>query len=151
MSQTMYAFIQNNIFVRWVNLATDYPDTSFPATIRQADLPENVFIVIQDEPPPCGQFQVLERDTVPTKKADGNWHIGYTARDMTQQEKDMYILDCGNAVRVRRDDLLVQSDWTQLPDTPADKTAWATYRQQLREITSQPGFPLDIVWPVAPQ
>lgn len=33
-----------------------------------------------------------------------------------------------------RDRLLVASDWTQLPDTPADKTAWATYRQQLRDF-----------------
>lgn len=53
-------------------------------------------------------------------------------------------------IRARRDVLLAQSDWTQLPDVPlATKTAWAEYRQALRDITNQPD-PTNIVWPVAP-
>lgn len=56
-----------------------------------------------------------------------------------------------SAVRQRREALLAQSDWTQLPDVPlATKDAWATYRQALRDITTQPGFPLDVVWPIPP-
>lgn len=48
--------------------------------------------------------------------------------------------------------LLMQSDWTQLPDVPlSTKEAWATYRQVLRDITDQPGFPENVVWPVPPQ
>ncbi len=47
--------------------------------------------------------------------------------------------------------MLLNSDWTQLPDVPiATRDAWATYRQALRDITEQPGFPLDIVWPTPP-
>ena len=54
-------------------------------------------------------------------------------------------------VRLRRQILLAQSDWTQLPDVHiADKEAWAVYRQALRDITEQPGFPTDVVWPEAP-
>lgn len=54
-------------------------------------------------------------------------------------------------VRAKRDALLAQSDWTQLPDVPiADNEAWAVYRQALRDITEQPGFPTDVVWPEAP-
>lgn len=54
-------------------------------------------------------------------------------------------------VRGRREYLLKESDWTQLPDVPlATKEAWAVYRQALRDITSQPGFPMNIEWPVAP-
>lgn len=53
-----------------------------------------------------------------------------------------------SAVRVLRDTLLAQCDWTQLPDVPLEtKTAWATYRQALRDITNQPGFPDVIEWP----
>lgn len=53
-------------------------------------------------------------------------------------------------VRASRDKLLVQSDWTQLPDVPTVlKTSWATYRQALRDITSQTD-PAAIVWPVSP-
>lgn len=40
-------------------------------------------------------------------------------------------------MRIRRDELLYRSDWTQMPDSPltdAKKTEWATYRQQLRDF-----------------
>ena len=50
----------------------------------------------------------------------------------------------------QRQALLVSSDWTQLPDVSVDKTAWATYRQELRDITQRSGFPITIDWPVAP-
>ena len=57
-----------------------------------------------------------------------------------------------SAVRVLRDTLLAQCDWTQLPDVPLEtKTAWAAYRQSLRDITNQPGFPDVIEWPKPPE
>ena len=37
-------------------------------------------------------------------------------------------------MRLRRDALLVASDWAMIPDTPTDKTAWAAYRQALRDF-----------------
>jgi len=52
--------------------------------------------------------------------------------------------------RAQRNDLLVASDWTQVPDAPVDQAAWATYRQALRDITTQAGFPAQINWPEAP-
>lgn len=52
--------------------------------------------------------------------------------------------------RAQRNSLLAQSDWTQVADAPVDKAAWATYRQALRDITEQEGFPEFINWPVAP-
>lgn len=54
------------------------------------------------------------------------------------------------AARTKRNQLLTDSDWTQLPDAPVDASAWATYRQALRDITDQEGFPTDITWPVEP-
>jgi len=35
---------------------------------------------------------------------------------------------------------LSQSDWTQLPDSPADKTSWAEYRQALRDLPAAQDF-----------
>lgn len=37
-------------------------------------------------------------------------------------------------MRLHRDRLLKESDWTQLPDAPVDQQAWATYRQTLRDF-----------------
>lgn len=53
--------------------------------------------------------------------------------------------------RSKRNALLLASDRTQLADAPFDQTAWAVYRQALRDITIQSGFPETINWPVAPQ
>jgi hypothetical protein len=60
--------------------------------------------------------------------------------------------DSRKAVEVRseRNAKLTATDWTQVADTTADKTAWATYRQALRNVPTQAGFPWTIEWPVAP-
>ena len=50
--------------------------------------------------------------------------------------------------RSKRNTLLAASDWTQVADAPVDQAAWATYRQALRDITAQAGFPENINWPV---
>lgn len=52
--------------------------------------------------------------------------------------------------RAQRNALLSASDWTQVADAPVDQAAWAVYRQALRDITVQSGFPETINWPVAP-
>jgi len=54
-------------------------------------------------------------------------------------------------VRAERDRLLADSDWTQVPDAPVDQAAWATYRQALRDVPQQAGFPDDINWPTTPE
>jgi len=53
-------------------------------------------------------------------------------------------------MRRTRTEKLKDSDWTQIADSTADKTAWATYRQALRDITTQAGFPWEVTWPDAP-
>jgi len=52
--------------------------------------------------------------------------------------------------RTQRDALLSQSDWTQVPDAPVDQAAWAEYRQALRDLPQQAGFPTEITWPQIP-
>ena len=52
--------------------------------------------------------------------------------------------------RNQRDTLLTQTDWTQVADAPVDKAAWAAYRQALRDVPQQIGFPTTITWPVKP-
>lgn len=53
-------------------------------------------------------------------------------------------------VRATRNMLLTRSDWTQLSDAPVDSLKWAIYRQELRDLTAQAGFPDNVTWPVPP-
>jgi nitrogen fixation protein len=53
-------------------------------------------------------------------------------------------------IRTERDAKLTESDWTQVADAPVDQAAWATYRQALRDIPDQAGFPNNINWPTEP-
>jgi len=55
--------------------------------------------------------------------------------------------------RGKRDGLIASCDWTQIPDAPltaAQRAAWVTYRQALRDVPAQAGFPDTIDWPVTP-
>ena len=52
--------------------------------------------------------------------------------------------------RAKRNGLLRQSDWSQLPDANVDKAIWATYRQALRDAPEQSGFPQTFVLPTMP-
>jgi hypothetical protein len=51
-----------------------------------------------------------------------------------------------------RSKLLFETDWTQLPDVPeSTRLKWQEYRQALRDITLQEGFPENIIWPTKPE
>jgi len=54
-------------------------------------------------------------------------------------------------IRTQRDQLLTASDWTQTADAPVDQVEWQDYRQALRDIPQQAGFPTDIAWPTKPE
>lgn len=54
-------------------------------------------------------------------------------------------------LRVKRHGYLAASDWTQVPDAPVDKQAWATYRQALRDLPQNTTDPREVVWPTPPQ
>lgn len=56
-------------------------------------------------------------------------------------------------LRAQRDDLIRETDWMILPDSPladSDKQAVAVYRKALRDVPAQPDFPHAVVWPVLP-
>ena len=78
-------------------------------------------------------------------------------KKIVQVEEDLSVLpgqeetDLQN-LRNERNRLLVESDWTQLPDVPEEtKTAWQVYRQELRDITKKYQSINTVVWPTKPQ
>ena len=104
-------------------------------------------------------YQYSQRDGV--EQLDGKWYTKYvlgpiftdgetTAAEQEAAYKTAKDAEQATAVRNSRTEMLKDSDWTQIADSTADKAAWATYRQALRDITTQAGFPWTIEWPVAP-
>ena len=82
----------------------------------------------------------LATETEPAKTAFENEAAYKTVKDAEQAK----------SVRTSRNDKLKECDWTQVADATVDKATWATYRQALRDITGQTGFPWTITWPDAP-
>jgi hypothetical protein len=73
-------------------------------------------------------------------------------REKTQQELEQETNQMWENIRVQRNELLLESDWTQLSDSSLSeekKIEWQTYRQELRDITSQQD-PFNIIWPTKP-
>jgi hypothetical protein len=54
------------------------------------------------------------------------------------------------SIRNKRNKLLAQSDYTQMPDCPGNKTEWAVYRQALRDIPQTYTSADNVVWPNPP-
>jgi hypothetical protein len=101
-------------------------------------------------PPIAGLKQKLQ-DNGLILDDDGFVKKSYELVDRSQEEIDADELS--NEVRKERNELLAESDWTQFNDSPlsdSDKTLWSTYRQELRDISSQENFPFEITWPEKP-
>ena len=85
-----------------------------------------------------GRFPLTEEELQEYNAKNSEWAAGADDRAAVE-------------IRTERDAKLTQSDWTQVIDAPIDQAAWATYRQALRDIPSQTGFPNEITWPTEPE
>lgn len=83
------------------------------------------------------------------KPAEGD-QPAQTAAEQEAVYKASKDVEQAKSVRSSRNGKLAESDWTQLADSAADKEVWATYRQELRDVTDQAGFPWEVVWPEQP-
>ena len=99
--------------------------------------------------PPYHDPATQSLDEGPALLIDGVWTQNYTVTDLSADESAAKVGAQWTVIRAERNKLLVESDWTQLPDAPVDAAAWATYRQALRDITDQAN-PFAIVWPESP-
>lgn len=130
------------------------PDTSFPFELAEIDkcLPDLGYAKVQPTAAPVVPHTKNLVEGVP-ELDDGTYYQTWVVEDATQEEIDDRTESQASSVRDRRNYLLTQSDWTQIPDAVsagADQTQWSEYRQLLREIPSQPGFPWDVTWPEEP-
>jgi hypothetical protein len=79
------------------------------------------------------------------------YKFNYSKREWEDCDIEQKIIIAQQRILSNRQELLLSSDWTQMPDVNlSTKTQWAVYRQQLRDITTQPGYPFNITWPTPP-
>jgi hypothetical protein len=95
------------------------------------------------------RYQVAFADGV--EQIDGKWYTKYSVADLDGSGIAAKDAEQAKAVRSERNAKLAAYDWTQLADSTVNKTAWATYRQALRDVTGQEGFPWTITWPTQPE
>lgn len=95
--------------------------------------------------------QYTEMETI-TEEQEYTMMTVTAMTDGTLPEPDLAALEA--EVRARRDKLLADTDWTQVLDAPISaesREAFRVYRQALRDITEQEGFPTEVVWPELPE
>lgn len=145
----MYAKIENDVFIKWVNLREEYPHISFPAEITEQDLPEGVVLV--DTSPlyvALSPLQVIEPDPIPTLH-NGRWTLLATPRAMTPSEAELATQRKASEIRHERNRRLMETDWRFRSDLNPS-LEWRQYCQSLRDLTEQVGFPWDTKWPTPP-
>lgn len=132
-------------------LRRDNSKTSFPKRVSPEILMTyGVYEVAFLEPPEINpRDQKIEQESKPSL-VKGVWTLGWVVSNKTDEEVAEYDEEVAQNIRLERNNLLTASDWTQVVDAPVDQAAWAEYRQALRDITSQEGFPHNVVWPVKP-
>ena len=127
-----------------------YPDTSFPQVLAE-DLLDNFGAdpVLNGPQAQPNRYQTAYRDGV--EQINGKWYTKYSVADMDDEAKAALDAQQAASMRAERNRRIAECDWTQLSDSPADKQAWAAYRQALRDLPATKGFPWEIVWPTAPE
>ena len=145
-----------------------HPNVSLPK-VWNANVNETLGIdpvIASPKPDPSGDYKVVVRNGV-EQDANGNWVHAWTENDMFQEYTD----DDDNVVTVQdqidakvaadnaalasteratRDDLLKATDHYGLSDVSMTD-AMAAYRQALRDVPQQAGFPQTITWPTKPE
>ena len=125
-----------------------YPNVSLPSTITDESLIEWDMYVVQPTPMPVDYTKNITEGT-PTL-IDGVYYKSWTQINATTEEISYRVENQWETIRIQRNELLTECDWTQLADIPSEtKELWQTYRQSLRDITSQTN-PFSITWPVKP-
>ena len=125
-----------------------FPQTSFPPSGPSDEfLAENGAMKVNTWLP---YDQMTEKLAACPPYIDGDWV--YTVEVVPLTPEDIAARNEAQeaSVRAQRNQLLLACDWTQLSDAPVDPLPWQTYRQALRDVPDQAGFPHTITWPQSP-
>lgn len=130
-------------------LKKDNPNTSFPASLTDAMTEEWDVYPVNITTETLGADQKRSYATTPVL-VSGSWVLAHTATDMSADEIASRDETLAINVRGDRDARLALTDWHGLSDVVMSEEM-TVYRQSLRDIPAQAGFPNTITWPTAPQ
>lgn len=130
------------------DLRRDNPQTSFGRTISEETAEAFSCVpVTQVTPPADDHTKNFERSA---QLVDGAWQEQWIESDATSEQITERTTAKANDVRAERNEKLAATDWTQLADQSSVAATWTTYRQELRDVPGQSGFPFTVTWPTAP-
>ena len=130
------------------DLRRDNPQTSFGRTISEDTASAFRCVpVTQVTPPADDHTKNFERSA---QLVDGAWQEQWIASDATSEQITQRTTLKANDVRTERNEKLAATDWTQLADQSSIAANWTAYRQSLRDVPSQSGFPFTVTWPAEP-
>jgi len=131
------------------DLRLDTPGTSFPIEIDDATAAYFGVVPVKPTAPPLETHTInLERTAV----LEGSiWVEKWFEIPATEEQIQERTAASANDARQKRNQLLAECDWTQLSDVEAKTSVgWVSYRQALRDVPEQVGFPWTITWPNIP-
>ena len=145
---------------------TLFPNTSLPQQLTEALINDLGADVVFEGPQASGGTVYQYSQAQGVEQINGKWYTKYvlgptfidtvvdgvttTALEHETAYKAQKDAEQAKSVRATRDAKLAECDWTQVADAPVDKAIWATYRQALRDITTQDGFPWTVTYPEKP-
>lgn len=146
----MYLKLTNGVPEKYSigQLRRDNPQTSFPKQISNDVLAS--YGVYPYTRPTYDEYdqlawRIVDGDFV--QDAGGNWSLPWVLQARPLEEAQ-------DRVRSNRDYLLSKTDWRvtkayeRSENLPAE---WELYRQALRDVTAQEGYPFNVTWPTKPQ
>ena len=128
------------------------PNVSFPRNLSSDTLAQFGVYPVTIAPAPEFNDRTHRLVTQQPTLVNGVWTVtkSVVAKDPAQIDNENAQMAAN--VRAERNQKLSRSDWTQGKDIADEvSTAWTTYRQALRDIPSQVGFPWDVTWPNQPE
>lgn len=145
----MYALVNDGKVVEYPLSEGDikhrFANTSFESPFK----PPSGFVLVADSPRPILDYATEAKEGEPCF-IDGQLTRTWEIYQLPKEEVQKRLRQKTEEVRADRNRKLMATDWTQLVDAPVDKEKWAKYRQELRNLSRQEGFPWDVKWPVMP-
>lgn len=135
------------------NFRALFPNRSFPNLLTPQSVENTGFAMYEfSQQPDLNRYEKMVEGT-PRKAEDGRVFQTWQVMEMNEDEKMQADAAQADLIRYQRTMLLRSTDWVFNPDAPLSeeiKQSYVVYRQALRDVPTQAGFPWEVQWPTKP-